>query len=345
MTVKISLCLRNSGRGQRTRRAPVTLINSQLLLVYTASLQRSRCFNAHPVAKSSMAIPWTNDDAFEFARIIPEGLEAERALDMVYDAPTLADHHRSCIQVHRRTRLLDSETDMNNSDDTDTSPAEYWAGHYLLSLRNAPKNPFSVGWRIGRGSSKHPEDDTRGVDLLLIRPRCKSQGVAAVHARIQFNRLSGVLMLMGVQDDKPVSYTAHDSATPTFLASGQGHVLYQNTNLFSLGSLRYRLVFRTFTDTEYASFVGERNNLLAGSGLPPPHPGLSAVPRPQDVKRSSTVTHGSLAAGKFGWVSAAVEVQSGKPLVVKEQRATNQHGLRSILHEIEIGGAFKAWPA
>ncbi|KAI4167251.1 MAG: hypothetical protein LQ343_007348 [Gyalolechia ehrenbergii] len=292
-----------------------------------------------------MAIPWTNDDAFEFARIIPEGLEAERALDMVYDAPTLADHHRSCIQVRRRTRLLDSETDMNNSDDTDTSPAEYWAGHYLLSLRNAPKNPFSIGWRIGRGSSKHPEDDTRGVDLLLIRPRCKSQGVAAVHARIQFNRVSGVLMLMGVQDDKPISYTAHDSATPIFLASGQGHVLYQNTNLFSLGSLRYRLVFKTFTDTEYASFVGERNNLLAGSGLPPPHPGLSAVPRPQDVKRSFTVTHGSLAAGKFGWVSAAVEVQSGKPLVVKEQRATNQHGLRSILHEIQIGGAFKAWPA
>ncbi|KAL8697993.1 MAG: hypothetical protein Q9201_006811 [Fulgogasparrea decipioides] len=283
----------------------------------------------------------TSDETFEFADITPQDSHAERALDLLWDSPDLADHHRSLIRVHRRTRPPDSGSELSDAEEARSLPVDYWAGHYTLSLANAPPNLASVGWRIGKGSSKHPESDTRGVDILLIRPGKRTEGVAAVHARIQFNPHSGVLMLIGVQDDRPILYTTHDAWPPVRLGAGQAHVLYQKSNSFSLGNLRYCLTFRTFLGAEYRNFVDARNALLAKCGWPAPHTALSAVPRSQDVKRSSVVTHGSYARGKFGWVSTAVHVRSGKPLVVKEQRATETRDLQRILGEIQLGATFQ----
>ncbi|KAL9045089.1 MAG: hypothetical protein Q9214_001827 [Letrouitia sp. 1 TL-2023] len=174
-----------------------------------------------------------------FATIVPQGSDAERALDLVVDDPKLHHRHRSFISVQRATRPAESGSDLSESEKYNT-PTEFWSGSYTLSLCNLPLNPTSVGWRIGRGSSKNPEKD-RGVDLLLIRPRKKTEGVATVHARIQFHPLSGMFMLVGVEDEKPVEYKVHDSNRPIFLGQGQKHVLYQKTNSIPLEILTTHL--------------------------------------------------------------------------------------------------------
>ncbi|KAL8698911.1 MAG: hypothetical protein Q9201_006311 [Fulgogasparrea decipioides] len=279
-----------------------------------------------------------SEDFEEFARITPEGTEAEEALDLVYADDNLHEYHRSFIQVEKRTRPKDSSSELSSSGRRTPPNPDYWGGHYKLSLRDPVEKPFSHGWRMGRGLSKkfegaaNPVD--RGVDLLLIRAGGRKQHVAAVHARIQIHPRSGALMLFGVQADKPVLYKVHDQKDPVILQQGQSHVLYQKSNLFFVGSLRYTLDFADFTDEQYSSFVRKRNAMLCDHGFLAPHPELSAVWRRQDVKRGRVVTHGPLASGKFGWVFSAVHARSGEPLAVKEHRPQDKHEMNDVAREI-----------
>lgn len=80
------------------------------------------------------------------------------------------------------------------------------------------KDKTSIGWRIGKGFSEALADSTygddQGVDLLLIRPGKRSIQTAPVHARIRFHARCGVLMLFGVEKDRPVLYRTHDAFAP-----------------------------------------------------------------------------------------------------------------------------------
>ncbi|KAI4162412.1 MAG: hypothetical protein LQ342_003978 [Letrouitia transgressa] len=273
---------------------------------------------------------------YPFATIIPQGSDAERALDPVADDANLHQWHRSFISVQRKAPPAESGSDLSESE-RPTTAKEFWSGHYIFRLSNLPLKPTSIGWRIGRGSSKLEAD--RGVDILLIRPRKKTEGVATVHARIQFHPLSGVLMLVGVEDEKPIQYRVHDSNHPTMLRQGQKHVLYQKTNSFTLGNLQYTFVFEDLTQEKYAEFIKRRNILFEDLGHQAPHPALSAIPRQQDVKRGPVITHGTLAFGKFGWVYSGVNAATGDPLAVKEHRPKNVQEQRIIDNEIDIGMA------
>ena len=279
-----------------------------------------------------------NCDYHHFARLIPQGTEAENALDTLFNHSDLHDYHRSFISVERRSRPAESGSELSESEKR-TSPTEYWSGGYTLSLSNLPTKPVSVGWRIGRGSSKSLEIDTRGVDIILIRPKAKAQGVAAVHARIQFHPLSGVLMLVGVQQGRPIEYQVHDSNKFIMLDQGEKFVLYQKTNSFKLGSLHYILTYENFTEDMYERFVSERYIVLRLSGYAAPHSSLSAVPRLQDNKRGPVILHGSLTSGKFGWISSGVNAETGDPLAVKEHRPKNEKELEAVINELDIGSS------
>ncbi|KAL8855508.1 MAG: hypothetical protein Q9178_007851 [Gyalolechia marmorata] len=148
-------------------------------------------------------------------------------------------------------------------------------------------------------------------------------------------------MLFSVEGSRPVSYRLHDSAQPLLLSDGQGHVLYQRCNSFSVGQLHYTLEFADFDHDLYRRFVDERNTLLKAFGLPDPHPALSAICRFQDTKRGLTITHGTLSTGKFGIVSAGVTTEYGEPVAIKQHRADNPHDMRRIRREADIGTLFK----
>lgn len=122
-------------------------------------------------------------DVDEFARIIPEGLEAEHALDLVCDGD-VDDHHGSFIRVERKTRAEDSDSELSASERRTTPHTGYWGGYYKLSLGDPVKKPFSIGWLMRKGHAREFEGPPRGVDLLVIRPGKKPYGVAPIHARI-----------------------------------------------------------------------------------------------------------------------------------------------------------------
>ncbi|KAL9004295.1 MAG: hypothetical protein Q9188_002884 [Gyalolechia gomerana] len=283
---------------------------------------------------------------WEFARIIPQGEEAENALDLLYDYPELSNRHRSFIRVERMQRPEDSGSNSSASKRHASPPAEYWAGYYSLSLQDPAEFKTTIGWLLGRGTSKNPTDpscdeDARGVDLLLIRPKTKSHDVAPVHARIQFHTQSGVLMLFGLHTDRPVRYRAHDESQPILLTDGQGHVFYQKRNSFTVGRLHYELVFCDFSLQQYSEFLERRNELLYGSAELWPHLQLSAVPRSQDVKRGVVITHGTIGYGRFGRVYPAVYARSGEPLAVKHHQPTSKHEMNAITQEAYIGKLFR----
>ncbi|KAL9003791.1 MAG: hypothetical protein Q9188_003354 [Gyalolechia gomerana] len=275
------------------------------------------------------------DEEFEFARIIPDSTEAEEALDAVCDAQ-VDNHHRWFIRVERRTRSEDSDSETHHS----PPYLGHWAGYYKLSLGDPVKKPFTAAWLLGKGLRKDFEGPPKGVDLLVVRPAKYSHGVAPVHARISIHPESGALLLIGVQEGKPVLYRNLDTTKDIILSQGQSHVLYQPANLFSVGKLRYQLVFTEFSKAQYSSFVERRNAMMEACGLQAPHPLLSAVPQRQDVKRGSVISHGTLASGGFGWVSTGVHAQTGKPLAIKEHRAKTLRAQANIVREMDIGESF-----
>lgn len=280
------------------------------------------------------------DENFEeFARIIPDGTEAESALDLVCDGKV--DAHHSCfIRVERKTRPEDSGSEVSASERRSSPDHGYWGGHYKLSLQDPVKKMCTVGWLMGKGFSKDFKGPPRGVDLLVIRPGKKPHGVASVHARISIHPKSGALLLFGVQEDKPVLYRVHDSSKDVVLNNGQSHVLYQSTNSFSIGKLRYTLVFAELNKTQYTRFVEKRNTMIEASGFQVPHNALSATPQRQDVKRGLVVKHGSLSSGGFGWVSSGVDASTGEPLAIKEHRPKNMHAQANVIRELKVGKLF-----
>ncbi|KAL8707341.1 MAG: hypothetical protein Q9220_007616 [cf. Caloplaca sp. 1 TL-2023] len=283
-----------------------------------------------------MASTQISSNEWEFARILPHDEAAENALDRVYDDPKLSEHHRSFIHVEHKQRSEDSGSESSSSKRDAAPPSQFWAGYYSLSLEDPAKSKTTVGWRLGRGNPA-ADDETRGVDILLIRPKSKSHNVAPIHARIQFHERSGVLMLVGLHQERPIRYWVHDESSPISLANGQRHVLYQKSNHVSVGSLSYDIAFRDFNPDQYAQFLRRRNLLLYGAELHWPHMQISAIPRPEDVKRGLVVTHGTIGYGRFGRVSPGVHIRTGMPIAIKQHQPTNAQEMHAIRREVTIG--------
>ncbi|KAL8991361.1 MAG: hypothetical protein Q9177_000202 [Variospora cf. flavescens] len=273
-------------------------------------------------------------DIDEFARIIPEGSEAETALDIVCDG-AVDDHHSSFIRVERRTRVEDSGSELSASERRTSLDSGYWGGYYKLSLGDPVKKPFSIGWLMGRGHARDLDGPPRGVDLLVIRPGKKPYGVAPIHARISIHPQSGVLLIFGVQEGKPVVYRDLNNSEDIELKNGQSQVLYQPRNSFSIGQLRYTLVFNNFDKMQYSRFVEKRNAIMQAHDLLAPHSALSAIPQRQDVKKGYMVMHGTLSAGGFGWISSAVDAATGMPLAIKEHRPKDLRAQDNVVRELK----------
>ncbi|KAL8974945.1 MAG: hypothetical protein Q9197_000833 [Variospora fuerteventurae] len=289
-----------------------------------------------------MASP-THDDPYEFARVHPEGLEAEKALGLVLTDEKLHPYHKSFIQVVPTTGSDESESESSSSGHPVSLRRERESICYTLSLADKVEH-FAHGWRAGRGSSETLEGSNnagdRSVDLLLIRPGQCTNRVTPVHARIMFNPHSGALMLVGAKKGKHVKYRLHDSRKAIALGNGQSHVLYQRSNTFRVGDLYYTLVFTAFDADQYTKFVTRRNEILDHYGFPAPHSSLSAVWRHQDTKSGPAILHSSFAFGTYGWVHAAVDSRTGQPLAIKRHSVQSIKQAAAVTDEVKVGLAF-----
>lgn len=292
-----------------------------------------------------MISPSAHDKHWEFARIHPQGSDAEVALDQVADDQELSHHHRAFIHVERKQPPEGFESDPETSERPVSPHPDRWTGYYSLSLQDPVKEKTAIGWRLGKGLPRTHADafggEDRGVDLLLIRPRTSSKNVGQVHARIQFHPSSGALVLFGLHQHTPVVYKLHDETEPVRLMQGQGYALYQKRNPFIVYKLHYDLVFSDFGPQQYSEFQSKRNEWLYGPEHRWPYLELSAVPRREDVKRGIVITHGTRWYGAFGRVSPAVEARTGKPLAVKHHQPTTPSEMFAISREASLGISFK----
>ncbi|KAL8696416.1 MAG: hypothetical protein Q9201_007668 [Fulgogasparrea decipioides] len=275
------------------------------------------------------------EESKTFARLSPEGLNAEQALDVVCKNPSISEYHRAYLHVERKQRFVEASSD---SDQASKPPAEqigYWAGYYSLALNDRLQHGGLAPWRVGRGTSRFNDED-RGVDLLLIGPKDKSYGIGAVQAIIRFHPRSGVLILAGVLDEKPVQYMGHEGRGKVYLGKGQQRVLWRQRNEFKLGNLEYALEFEPFTAEEHSTFRTFRDSMYQRAQQIAPHPSLSAIPRMGDRKLGPLITHGTLDSGKFGWVYVGVDAVTGEPLAIKEQSSVTPRDLDRVMSEITI---------
>ncbi len=279
-----------------------------------------------------------------FAKIFPEGSDAEQALHLVYK-DQISDYHRQFIRVKlKRGKPADASDSDSGSDRSKDQETDMYHGYYELSLDLLPTQ-IAQGWRLGRGYSRTKEED-RAVDILLIGHSHRTEGVAAVHALIQFHPRSGAVMIIGVLDEKPVEYEVADSKKRLILRHGEKHVLCRPRNSIKVGKLYYSIVFEAFDNSEeYVRYQTARDLLFNTLGYEKPHRALSAIPRYEDAKKGPVVLHGTMSQGASGWVYAAVNARNGEPLAVKEHRPKNKETARNVMRELMIGRRFAVgWP-
>ncbi len=137
-------------------------------------------------------------------------------------------------------------------------------------------------------------------ELLVVDSGAKFHGVAPVHALIQFHPESGVLMLRGVSDTRPVKYHLDYLDATVSLYNKDKHVLFQRQNRFSLGKLDFCLHYENLDDEQYTNYLKIRNRALEEADRAVPHPRLLAIPRKPHVKIDDMILHDNIAAGRLG---------------------------------------------
>lgn len=266
------------------------------------------------------------------ARLKPVGREAEETFSRLIESDDLSNFHKQFMFITPYDSATSSSENPFDADDEsfrqpqprrEDTPKKLWAGHYLLSTDCTGKAPPSIGWRVGKGTSKLED---RGVDFLLIPPGLPSRKVAVYHALIQFHPKSGVLLIKGVSKTLPVEYYVDNK--PLLLYAGDVHVLYQAVNRFRLGKLEYHFVYEDLDNDQYTDYVRIRNEALHAAGAEIPSPRLLALPRRPHMKHGDIILHESLNSGAFGLVCAAVDARTGAPLAMKEIWIKNKNMLK-----------------
>lgn len=295
-----------------------------------------------------MSVPADPPEDKIIARLFPVGRDAERTFSQIVDSIHLTEHHKQFVRAVPYEGSLagsptasDYESDQPPRPRRNASPDKLWDGHYLLSTERPGDVKPSIGWRVGRGIAKLKN---RGVDLLVVCPNEHLYDVAVVHALIQIHPESGVLMLRGVSDTRPVKYYLDKTIS---LYSKDKHVLFQRENRFSLGKLDFNLVYEALDDEQYADRITIRNRGLEQAGKEVPSPRILAIPRKAHVKIDDLILHDNISSGAFGLVCAAVEASTGAPVAMKETWIKHKHMLqdKSLKVERDISTQFRVSPS
>ena len=286
-----------------------------------------------------------NPSGITIAKLVPFGWDAEDMFDRIVNNKELSEYHRSFIHAEpyapspEPSSLTDSEYESDRSPTRfqEASKERLWAGHYILSSDRPGDVKQTVGWRIGKGSSRLKN---RGVDLLVTCPGGQSFDIAMVNALIQFHPESGVLMLRGLSDKQPIKYQGFETIV---LREKDSQVLYQQENWFSLGKLGFNLTYEKLDDTQYTKYIQIRNRSLKAAGKFIPHPKLLAIPKECPVRINDLILHDNISSGAFGLVCAAIHARTGKPMAMKETwiKHPSQMNDNDFIAECTVSTAFK----
>jgi hypothetical protein len=330
-----------NGRSSEKRQSYADTVPISNFSEVLRNIRKASNLSKPPSSESSS----DDSDLLEFARLVPSNRAARRAFDAIARQVRADDkwnpHHRQYIVIEKNessngspskpsstdhrpppesfSDILQSrvmlDEDVSDSDTPSSEPLEtLLTGYYRLSLDVAPQ--FArIGWRLGSGRPRHLND---AVDFLLTMPGYHNVGVAGSHARFQFERRSGALLLVA----------SNLRGTPVVLNSLEfGDLTYhfEYTIKGPKEEERYQQSLRTYFDFAYGS---------------QPVPSSSATPNAHDRELGDYILRNTLARGGSGIVSVANHVKTGTPVAVKEILRTRWNYQR-VAQEISISSSLK----
>lgn len=302
-----------------------------------------------------------DSDLLEFARLVPSNRAARRAFDSIARQMRADDkwnsHHRQYIVIEKNefsngspgksssiddrpppesfSDILQSrvmlDEDVSDSDTPSSEPLEtLLTGYYRLSLDVAPQ--FArIGWRLGSGRPRHLND---AVDFLLTMPGYHNVGVAGSHARFQFERRSGALLLVA----------SNLRGTPVVLNSQKfAHdmrIIGRPQNTIEFGDLTYHFEYTIKGPKEEERYQQSLRTYFDFAYGSQPVPSSSATPNAHDRELGDYILRNTLARGGSGIVSVANHVKTGTPVAVKEILRTRWNYQR-VAQEISISSSLK----
>jgi len=282
------------------------------------------------------------------ARIVPHNDAAKTAfhnLALQNERGGLPEYHASsmCIEgfvTPVEPETSDSESDSDSSTRSMSPLAAQHYGYYALSVQTPPRTASTIGWRLGKG--EHHANDTT-VDILVISEACAGRArksVGRLHASIQFNILSGLLVLVNRSETKSV--VIHDDSGDITLAQGAQRALWMCSNLFWLGHLSFCLEYhprrRTNAGEHFHQFLKARNafiskNLADGH----PHSSIPVTPLPDFERRLNYVIYNTIGAGTFGSIRPAIDVTTGNTFAIKQTLVRHRREVEALITEYQIG--------
>lgn len=291
---------------------------------------------AHPVGASQT-----------FAKIIPANEKARNAFHQaILYLNEGSYYHKQYVAIDSSSAVNESTLEYSDNSDTEyetdfschsLSKGQNVHGAFKLSLQVLPLLTTTVEWRIGKGSSKAP-DDFRGIEILLVRPgQREAKNIAAVHAIIQLHADSGAFVLTA-GSNKPIWFYLDNEEIK--LQNFAQIVLSKPTNRFRIGELEYKIKFDV---SDMTTFVQDRNKILKKCySRDPPHPKLDAIPQPNHKVLGHAIIHNSLGFGSSGWVYIGIDSVTGHPLAVKELRVRRKdYTMKSAENEVALSRRFK----
>lgn len=237
---------------------------------------------------------------------------------------------------------VESSTDHDTHLETDTEGSDlrnvHHLGHFILSFnkQRVPELPH-LGWRVGRGTSKCPS--TRGVDLLLAKPGdILSKPLASIQMLFRFNRKSGFLMLRGGSPKMPVEYNR--SGVWETLEYENEQIMYQFSTMLRAGTCEYELEY-TVEEKHREAYFGKRDAFLelinqGDFQLPV----FRTIPGDNCVSRGRYLEFQTKGSGAFGWITQAVDINTGDPIAIKEMRIKSRTDGLDVMNEVKMGNRF-----
>lgn len=240
---------------------------SEVLRNIRSQRSQSHIIPSEPIADATAATD--EKDLLVFAKLAPSNRAACRAFDAIARKiqadPNWKPHHRQYIVIEGLNSLLNTprviadeyeepldaeaplfeeDSTASESDAPSVAADTVLSGYYQLSLDLVPQ--FSrIGWRLGSGRPRHAND---AVDFLLTPPNWPNVGVAGLHARLQFERRSGTLMLVASNlRGNPVVLNGQKYAHDT-------RVISRPKNVIEFGDLSYNFIYTVNSSTQEKRF-------------------------------------------------------------------------------------------
>ncbi|KZF23198.1 kinase-like protein [Xylona heveae TC161] len=268
----------------------------------------------------------------QFALLRPWNIEACLAfsdiIERIINNDPLLHHHRQFIEYESMrvplqqamsiSRQLNNSGEFENSFDTETETESdwgnksegdrgqrdvyVWTGGYVLSLGCLPHLP-SIGWQVGSGRWKVGTtnlDPCGGVDILLTGDSRRA-AVRGIHARMAFNRQTGLLMLQA-RHSEPYGVRLDNESFAL-----QSRSLNARSSIVRFGKLEYIFAYTVQPNSGSEKLFQLQKQKFFREHLqaPPPIEATSATPSQNDLVLGNWTLKRAVGRGAFGTVLAA----------------------------------------